>query len=109
MNKNFSKEDSQRLRKLENALISLKDGSKTYFSITKISSIKSLCKDQDVLRQFCIYLSVQVLKEPGRLPIKYAKKKVKTIVSDIANNPSEPEMGSQSIFWAFSNSGLSLR
>jgi hypothetical protein len=91
MDKQFSKEDSKRLRRLEESLSLLKDGTQTYFPITKLISIKSLCNNQSALRPYCVYLSSQVLKHPGKLPIDIAKKKVKLIVAELANNPMETE------------------
>ncbi len=85
MNKQFSKEDSRRLQKLEESLRELKNGTQTYYPITKLTSIKSLCKNQLVLRLYCIYLSVQVLKHPGKLPIDVSKKKVKLIINNLGN------------------------
>ena len=91
MSKEFSKDDSKRIRKLEDSLKSLKDGTKTYFSITKLTSIKSLCNNQETLRKYCIFLSAQVLKQPGKLPIRATKKRVTLIFRELIFDPINTE------------------
>jgi len=87
MNNVFTREDSKRIKKLEEALNSLKQGEKSYFPITKLVSIKSLCKNESVLREYCVYLTAQVLKTPGKLPVKFTKKDIKLIVEGVAKKP----------------------
>lgn len=91
MNKEFSKDDSKRIRKLEDSLQLLKDGTQTYFSITKLISIKSLCSSQDALQKYCMFLSAQVLKQPGKLPIRTTKKQVKLVFEELVFNPINTE------------------
>jgi len=62
MREAFSKENSMRIKKFEKALESLKDGSETYFSITKLTSIKGLCNSHEVLCKYCVFLLKQVIK-----------------------------------------------
>ncbi len=85
----FSPEDSKRLKKLEEALMCLRKGEITHFPITKLVSIKSLCKNSDTLNKYCVYLSEQVLKKPGKLPIKYTKKDVKLIIENAVSSPKK--------------------
>ncbi len=91
----FSKDDSRRIRKLEDSLQLLKDGTQTYFSITKLISIKSLCGSQDALRKYCIFLSEQVLKQPGKLPIRTTKKQVKLVFEKISFDPVNTEIAEE--------------
>ena len=91
MRKEFSKDDSKRIRKLETSLKSLKNGTKTYFSITKLTSIKSLCNNQEALRKYCMFLSAQVLNQPGKLPIRTTKKRVRLIFGELIFDPINTE------------------
>ncbi len=91
----FSKDDSRRIRKLEDSLQLLKDGTQTYFSITKLISIKSLCGSQDALRKYCMFLSAQVLKQPGKLPIRTTKKQVKLVFEKLAFDPVNTEIAEE--------------
>ena len=59
----LSKADDRKIRKLEEAAYALKEGKKTYFAITKLTSIKSLCKDPDIAAQFAFYLSNLTLEK----------------------------------------------
>ena len=52
----LSKVDQKKINKLEEAFDQLISGEKNYFSITKLISIKSLCKDEQVRQQYCWYL-----------------------------------------------------
>jgi len=52
----LSKADQKKINKLEEAFDQLISGEKNYFSITKLISIKSLCKDEQVRQQYCCYL-----------------------------------------------------
>jgi len=56
MIKILSKANQQKINKLEIALDQLKSGEKKYFSITKLISIKSLCKDDLIRHKYCFYL-----------------------------------------------------
>lgn len=53
----LSKADQRKIKKLEEALHALKEGQETCFSITKLTSIKTLCKSPDTAVQFALYLS----------------------------------------------------
>lgn len=59
----LSREDALRLRKLDQALQELKEGKRTYFSITRLSSIKSLCKDLRRRCDYCRYLAELVVND----------------------------------------------
>ena len=52
----LSKADQNKINKLEEVFEQLISGEKNYFSITKLTSIKSLCKDERVRQQYCGYL-----------------------------------------------------
>ena len=56
MNNFLSKADQQKLNKLETAFDQLISGEENYFSITKLLSIKSLCKDEATRQKYCLYL-----------------------------------------------------
>ena len=59
----LSKTDDRKIRKLEEAACALKEGKEIYFSITKLTSIKSLCKNSDIAAQLAFYLSKLTLKK----------------------------------------------
>jgi hypothetical protein len=50
------------VRKLIEAANALRDGTATYFSITRLTSLKSLCKDPHIAGQFVSYLGDCVLR-----------------------------------------------
>ena len=52
----LSKADKKKINKLEETFDQLISGDKNYFSITKLISIKSLCKDEQVRQYYCWYL-----------------------------------------------------
>jgi hypothetical protein len=61
LNKGFSateikKADLTKIKKLEEALAKLKSGEETYYVITKLSSIKSLCQNETIRQYYCWYL-----------------------------------------------------
>jgi len=56
MTRLLPKADQKKINKLEEAFDQLISGEKNYFSITKLISIKSLCKDDLVRQQYCCYL-----------------------------------------------------
>jgi len=53
----LSRENSRRVQKLEAALSDLQEGKTAYFSITKLTSIKSLCRDEACRKAYCAYLA----------------------------------------------------
>ena len=59
----LSKADDRKIRKLDEVVCALKEGNETYFSITKLTSIKSLCKNPGIAAQLAFYLSMLTLKK----------------------------------------------
>lgn len=57
----LSKADDRKIRKFEETVIALREGQS--FSITKLTSIKSLCKDRNIAIQFALYISSLTLKK----------------------------------------------
>lgn len=57
------KKDVQKIRKLEKALHELQEGKTSYFSITKLISMKSLCKDTYYAIEFCLYMALLIEKK----------------------------------------------
>ncbi len=57
----LSNTDDNRIVKLEKTMLALREGQS--FSITKLTSIKSLCEDHGVASQFALYLSSLTLKK----------------------------------------------
>ncbi len=51
------KGDKARIAKLAAAAQALQDGSETYFSSTKLTSLKSLCKEAETANHFVFYLA----------------------------------------------------
>jgi hypothetical protein len=51
------KGDKARIAKLAAAAQALHDGSETYFSTTKLTSLKSLCKEPETANQFVFFLA----------------------------------------------------
>jgi len=56
MNNALSKADQSKINKWEDAFEQLISGEKKYFSISKLISIKSLCKEESVRQRYCWYL-----------------------------------------------------
>ena len=56
MNNALSKADQNKINKWEDTFEQLITGDKKYFSITKLISIKSLCKEEAVRLRYCWYL-----------------------------------------------------
>jgi len=87
----FSKENAKRLRKLEDTLTSLKNGSKRRYAITKISSIKSLCKEQSILQQYCAFLIMEILHHPVGIPTEIVVADVEALVFGFINGDTGAE------------------
>ena len=51
------KADERRINKLADAARALQEGCKTYLSVTRLTSLKSLCRDPQVARRFALYLT----------------------------------------------------
>jgi len=52
----LTKADLNKIKKLEEALAKLKSGEERYYVITKLSSIKSLCRSEMIRRHYCWHL-----------------------------------------------------
>ncbi len=52
----ISATDLKKIQKLEDALYKLRSGEERYYSITKLSSIKSLCVNESTRHDYCCYL-----------------------------------------------------
>jgi hypothetical protein len=63
MTLSLSPENARRVRKLESALKSLREGEEKFFSITKLTSIKSLCRDEAYRKEYCVYLASLVMED----------------------------------------------
>jgi hypothetical protein len=50
-----------KVRKLADMLTALQDGGQPYFYITRLTSIKSLCRTSDLARRFTLYLAERTL------------------------------------------------
>ena len=53
--------DRAKIRKLADMAAALQDGSQNYFYITRLISIKSLCRTGDVAMRFALYLAERTL------------------------------------------------
>lgn len=53
----------KRIRRLEETCAALKEGTSTYFSITRLTSLKSLCQSPQVAAQFTVYLAERTLEK----------------------------------------------
>ncbi len=53
--------DAARVRKLADMLTALQDGSQSYFYITRLTSIKRLCRTDDLARRFVLTLAELIL------------------------------------------------
>jgi hypothetical protein len=54
-------DDRARIRKLADMTAALQAGSQSYFFITRLTSIKSLCRTSDLARRFTLYLAERTL------------------------------------------------
>jgi len=57
----LSRDNIRRVQKLEDALEDLRKGNSNYFSITKLTSMKSLCRDEEYRKEYCVYLASSVI------------------------------------------------
>ena len=57
----LSRDNIRRVQKLEDALEDLRKGNSNYFSITKLTSMKSLCRDEEYRKEYCVYLASLVM------------------------------------------------
>jgi hypothetical protein len=62
------KGDKARVAKLAAAAQALRDGSETYFSTTKLTSLKSLCKEPETANYFVFYLAQRTQAKMGAAP-----------------------------------------
>ena len=76
----MSRENIRRVQKLEDALDDLKHGNSNYFSITKLTSIKSLCRDDDCRKEYCVYLASLVMENAKSLADKENAEKVVKLI-----------------------------
>ena len=67
ISKQLSRENIRRVQRLEDALEDLRDGNSKYFSITKLTSMKSLCKDDYFRKEYCVYLATLVMDKSKAL------------------------------------------
>jgi len=51
------KADKRRIDKLADAARALREGRETRLSVTRLTSLKSLCRDPQVARRFALYLT----------------------------------------------------
>lgn len=90
----LTKDNIKRVQKLEQALAALKSGQSRYFSITKLISIKSLCRNDDLRKEYCLYLSSLVMSElqtgHDKTPTK-VKRLCQEAVSAINKVVNDPE------------------
>jgi hypothetical protein len=68
--KGLSPENARRVQKLKDAWEDLRKGNRKYFSITRLTSIKSLCKDEAHRREYCGYLASLVKDNATKVPNK---------------------------------------
>ncbi len=87
----LTKDNIKRVQKLEQALAALKSGQIRYFSITKLISIKSLCRNDDLRREYCFYLSSLVMSqaEGDKTPteVKRLCQEAVSAIRKVANDP----------------------
>jgi hypothetical protein len=95
ISKRLSPENIRRVQRLEDALEDLRDGNSRYFSITKLTSIKSLCKDDYFRKEYCVYLATLVLNKSKALAGKDGAERIieliqsaHRIIINIANDSS---------------------
>jgi hypothetical protein len=76
----LSRENIRRVQKLEDALKDLRQGNSNYFSITKLTSMKSLCRDEDYRKEYCVYLASLVMDNAKILLEKDNVEKIITLI-----------------------------
>lgn len=105
MNSSLSRDDVRRLRRLEQALKALRESTTTYFSITKLTSIKSLCKDDNLRREYCLYLSSLAVDNAKKDALKEGSKQLDNLVQeaertiiDITKHHEHEEMAREALY-----------
>jgi hypothetical protein len=58
----------KQIRRLAETTLALREGTSTYFSITRLTSLKSLCQDPQVAAQFTVYLAERTLERVSTNP-----------------------------------------
>jgi len=76
----LSRENIRRVQKLEDALEDLRQGNSKYFSITKLTSMKSLCKDEGHRKKYCVYLASLVRDNEKNLADKENEEKIDKLI-----------------------------
>ena len=87
MNNQLSKADQKKLVKLEDTFEQLVSGEECYFSITRLLSIKSLCKEKSIRQQYCLYLykllAGRLLEAKEQKPVTGVVKKIYGSIQDV--------------------------
>lgn len=81
-NRGLSREDILRVRKLEQALKELREGKNTYFSITKLTSIKGLCKDEYRRNNYCLHLASLVMENAEKDERKQNYRQIRELLQE---------------------------
>jgi hypothetical protein len=76
----LSRENIRRVQKLEDALADLREGHNSYFSITKLTSMKSLCRDEDYRKEYCVYLASLVKDNEQNIADKVKEEKINKLI-----------------------------
>lgn len=79
----LSRENTRRVQKLEDALEDLRKGNSNYFSITKLTSMKSLCRDEDYRKEYCVYLASLVMDNAITLAEKDNVEKIIKLIQQV--------------------------
>ena len=67
----IDKEDRRRIAKLADAAQALREGRETHLSITRLTSLKRLCRDPQVARHFVLHLAWLTLNRLNDAPPPY--------------------------------------
>ena len=67
---------------MEQALKELRERKNTYFSITKLTSIKSLCKDEFRRNDYCLHLASLVMDNAEKDERKQNSQQIKELLQE---------------------------
>lgn len=99
INNDLSKADINKITRLNEALWKLKSGEQRYFPITKLTSIKSLCKEETIRRRYCSHLfflvktrlQTMTAKSIEEQEILEAIEKIANIINDYSGDETAEE------------------
>ena len=84
----------RKIRRLAEMTAALREGTQTYFEVTRLTSLKSLCQDRAIARCFALYLAEQA---QAQLPVRIIHSSQLLVIEDALPCFTAPDSG----YWAY--------